>query len=596
MLLPLIRPSMPTQDDETRSVYCRMRRKILDENYDREAAEYLEQLAGSETAQLWGAPDTSLNPLASHSRQLTTPGLYGRAPTCVYPEGGEFLMGPDGLWEEAGIWARNQSLQYLTVGSGIWFRRLHLVDVGRGAQLVDRLVDPADVYVEVDEAAPMVPIVFKELRLRTSYEGREPEQFYAWDCFDISNPERPTYKVIRCDGQGDTSEDVTAQFAGQEIADGKYEWRTPEGLPFLPYVTYRAVDAGCFWPMWRRSIHRGTLRATAHWTYTGRAALFATGEHLLVSGIEGLPGAVQHGDHNQQQHVGPVNTIRVQPGTITVVEQKAQQQMSSIKIGPGVNLPNLLEFSNTYGMLLAAADGLAPDDVMRQAANPTSGAALAISDRSRREFSAQVQPFFRSSDMMAIRKAAWMANAAGHRCPDRGYSLSYHTVPLTPSEQEDLRKDLEWKRKQGQISSVDEHLALFPGKTREQAVEAIVAARVEEERIERAVKERLEEEGLEDESGSSTTSADGTGEGAAAASDTALNGAQVTSLIELVVAVTERRIPRESALAMIVRSFQVDEPTAQRMLGPAGQTFFAPTPTATPTTTPGGGTTPPAQE
>lgn len=567
-----------------------MRRKILDEDFDREAAEYLDQLAGSDTARLWGAPDTSMNPLSSHTRQLTTPGLYGRTPTAVVPDGGEVLMGPDGLWDRAGIWPRNQGLQYLTVGAGIWFRRLNLVDLGRGegAQLVDRLVDPADVYVEVDEAAPMVPVVLWELRKRTHWNGECWESFYAWDQFDLRDPEHPTYRIVRCDGVGGTSEDVTATIASPDIAAGLYEWRTPDGLPFLPYVTYRAVDTGCFWPMWRRAVHRGTMRATAHWTYTGRAALFATGEHILVSGIKALPGVTHHGDYNRDQLAAPSQSLSVQPGTITVVEQEQGQQMSSIKIGPGVNLPNLLQFSNIYNMLLAVGDGLQPADVMRQSANPTSGAALAISAESRREFSAQVLPFFRNSDLQAIRKAAWMLIAANHPCAEDGYSLSYHTVPLTPSEQEDLRKDLEWKRKEGQISSVDEHLQLFPGKTRAQAVEAIITARVEEASLEAEVQKRLDAAGLvtpetalavtPEPSGSSSSSS------ATAVQDTALNGAQVESLIAIVVAVTERKLPRDSALAMIQRSFNVDEPTAARMLGPAGTTFFAPVPEASPST------------
>lgn len=565
-----------------------MRKKLLDEDYDREAADYLEQLAGAETAALWGAPDTSLNPLASHSRQLTTPGLYGRAPSVTYPEGGEILFGEDGLWERAGIWPRNQSLQYLTVGAGIWFRRLNLVDLGRGegAQLVDRLVDPADVYVRVDEANPMVPIVLWELRKRTLYTKGEKEEFYAWDKFDLSDTASPRYTIERCDSDGGTIADVTAKFAGQQIAEGAYDWRTPEGLPFLPYVVYRAVDAGCFWPMWRRSVHRGTLRGTAHWTYTGRAALFATGEHILVSGIEELPGTTVHkGDFNRDQLATPAQSLRVQPGTITVVQQQAGQQMQSIKIGPGVNLPNLLEFANTYGMLLSAADGLQPDDVMRQAANPTSGAALAISAESRREFSAQVQPFFRMADLQAIRKAAWMLIAAGHACPEIGYSLSYHTVPLTPSEQEDLRTDLEWKRKQGQISSIDEHLALFPGKTRAQALEAIVRARVEEKRLEVELEKRLEEEGLGEEAPAAAATGAG-GEGSV--QDTALNGAQIASLIEIIVAVAERRMPRDAAVATAQRSFQVDQAEAERLLGSAGKTFFVDQTT--------GGTTPPTQE
>lgn len=52
-----------------------------------------------------------------------------------------------------------------------------------------------------------------------------------------------------------------------------------------------------------------------------------------------------------------------------------------------------------------------------------------------------------------------------------------------------------------------------------------------------------------------------------------LNGAQVTSLVELIVQVAQRQIPRDAAIAIIKLSFSVDEATAEEMLGSAGADF-----------------------
>lgn len=56
--------------------------------------------------------------------------------------------------------------------------------------------------------------------------------------------------------------------------------------------------------------------------------------------------------------------------------------------------------------------------------------------------------------------------------------------------------------------------------------------------------------------------------GVEAVQDTALNGAQVSSLIEVVRAAVAKEIPRESAIEIITLAFKVPLPKAKKMLGP----------------------------
>ncbi len=56
-------------------------------------------------------------------------------------------------------------------------------------------------------------------------------------------------------------------------------------------------------------------------------------------------------------------------------------------------------------------------------------------------------------------------------------------------------------------------------------------------------------------------------------SDTALNGAQVTALVEVVKAVANGTLPRESAVALIESAFLVDKAEAEKILGSAGNGF-----------------------
>jgi hypothetical protein len=60
------------------------------------------------------------------------------------------------------------------------------------------------------------------------------------------------------------------------------------------------------------------------------------------------------------------------------------------------------------------------------------------------------------------------------------------------------------------------------------------------------------------------------------AQDTALNGAQIASMLEVVSAVVNGLIPRDAALAIMQRAFLVDEAQANKLLGSAGAGFKPP--------------------
>jgi len=55
--------------------------------------------------------------------------------------------------------------------------------------------------------------------------------------------------------------------------------------------------------------------------------------------------------------------------------------------------------------------------------------------------------------------------------------------------------------------------------------------------------------------------------------DTALNGAQVSSMVEIVQSVAASQLPRDSAVQIIIHAFQLDQAAAERILGSAGKGF-----------------------
>jgi hypothetical protein len=64
-----------------------------------------------------------------------------------------------------------------------------------------------------------------------------------------------------------------------------------------------------------------------------------------------------------------------------------------------------------------------------------------------------------------------------------------------------------------------------------------------------------------------------------AAQDTALNGAQIASLLEIIQAVADGLIPRDAGLAIIKRAFLVDDAGAEELMGSVGQGFVSSTTT-----------------
>jgi hypothetical protein len=67
---------------------------------------------------------------------------------------------------------------------------------------------------------------------------------------------------------------------------------------------------------------------------------------------------------------------------------------------------------------------------------------------------------------------------------------------------------------------------------------------------------------------------------------TALNGAQVASMLEIVNGVAVRDLPRETGVNMLVAAFPLDVDAAEQIMGDVGNTFFVEPDTASPTVAP----------
>lgn len=500
----LVRPSMPTQADAARVELTEAVHLVLDEQWDEILNEWVEAHVGKERLAGWGPVDTSVNDLSDLCRQLSTPGLYGYRPELSHPSSkADPLIGQGGWLDVAGWAPKLQHVQYMTLGLGDYLIRPHVSD---DDELSMQLVSPHLLYTEAAPDHPDKPLALWYLRLR--YWKAAECWLFAWDVYD-TRPGQERWQVLAASdgGKGQAAfkagDDLSNIFLAKEGVefpeDGytgeAYPWRE-DGKAYLPWAVYRSVDTGRAWNhLARRGAYRGTLNSALLSTYTNQSARDATGSAVIAAGLEPITGTVQ-GVGTEAQ----ITTVILKPGAILYHQAIDGQQPFIKEVGPGANLPVLAAYSREYSTRILTRFGLSPTDVTRQSANPSSAAALVVSDRGRRDYSRQVEPLFRRADLDLISLIARMYNMLGHDLPTDGYSITYRQIPDSPQEARDKRDDLDWELDHGLKSRIEVYQERHPGASREAAVQALSRVQADELAIEaetaRLQAERAEEQAL----------------------------------------------------------------------------------------------------
>lgn len=462
---------MPTTGDQERAVAQLERMQIAQGQWEETLKDWVSEHVDPQVmAAAWGKVDTSVNVLKDTVNQLTTPGLYGRRPTVRHRTTDvEDFAGPEGLLEGAGWFTRAQRLQFLTMALGDMFVRFS----GYRGRLVYRFAYPHDIYIRVAEADPTEIVELWELRERCFAVGAEqhPTDRYTWDVYDLRDLERPTFRTYLPGGDG-LERNVTREVHGETFDGEMYPWRNLAGEASLPFVHYQDADAGQPWNhLLRAGTTRGTLNAALYSTYAGNCARHATGSNVILYGLE-MPAtqAGRGGDSSAAQ--SPF--MPVTPGSMIFLNTREGQTPGVVEVGPGVNLPDVAAYSSDYEQGQAIRIGMPGSEASRKAANPTSAAALSISNEGKREASAQVEPMFRRCDLRALGCAAMVCRLHGlGSFPESGYTIAYQQIPRTPDEEANRRERLQWELDNGLISKLDVYVQLNPGTTRDDAIVAL---------------------------------------------------------------------------------------------------------------------------
>jgi hypothetical protein len=439
-------------------------------------AQWIDAYIDKERQAQWGPPDTSVVTIADIARQLTTPGAYGAEPALTLPVGGEVVR--DAL-SDSGTWQLLQMALYCSFGVGSYVTH-HAWDADAG-RLVTRLVSPSDCWARVHPADPTRPVAMYELRAMADAAG---QHFWAWCVSSIENLDAPFKRVYRYDEKADLGlgADITREVYGATYEGADYPLRDSSNRPLLDYIVRRHRETGDLWawqPM--RGAFRGALNSMVYATLMNYAMRDASASSVIIVGVAPpMSSAMPTIDG------GSVARISIHPGQMTFLqpnpESKAQPLV--VPIGAGMALKDIGAAANQYEQSQLARFGVARDDVTRSSQNPTSGAALSISNAEKREAMKLAQPVLRRADLQMVRVVAAVLRSAGIPAPDEGYAITYAEIPLGANEMRAQSEQIDARIKRGTASRVDAYLLENPGITREQAIEALRRIRAEEMLIE----------------------------------------------------------------------------------------------------------------
>lgn len=495
-----VRPFFP-QPDQVRAEQQQARYDLLTGDWEQRAIEWNQATVEAEVLQAWGSPDTSCNTIADMTRQYTTPGLYGDAPTITHADAaGRELAGSGGKLEASGYWAMMRRVEYLAVGMGDFLVAHDVV----GKDLTHRLVRPQDVVPILHPLNPTRWAGLCELRLR--WRSDKDAWCYTWDVWDLGVwEEDATGKIVSVQREASfrvmeglptdaNAQDISNLFnlpAGG-VAGAAFRWRDLQGRPRFPYTVYR-LGSGSVWNILdKRDAMVGALNSARNWTFAGACARDATGKTVIAAGLVPLSANTKNaGTQNR------VQSVALRPGALVYHDTVEGMQPFVAEVGPGSNLPEVLAYAERYELRQAVRWGLSSTDIEKAGADQQSGAALLLTRSAKREFGEQVKPWFRTSDLEAVKTCAMLLRVNGVSThPEEGYSVDYAPIPLSQPEQVARREQIDWEVERGFKSELEAYMEMHPGITETAAMSALVQVAIQKAQLAQDIEAGLRAAGL----------------------------------------------------------------------------------------------------
>lgn len=516
--MPIVTPLAPgaiawPEHDRDRQEYQSTVYDVLRDDWDHVLRAWMEQ-SGIDPVRLdaMGQPDTSDNLLAQVTSQLTTPGRYGHRPVIRHPSGLANWLIADGGRLDQGFWAPvMQTVERHAFGSGDCLLHVEIAPSGvpvftpifaheayaeayardpstaRSVWWARRMTSPT--HVRATDGSPVTMTVFKVWELPEAPDG-EPV-FYLRAAEAVEGVVAPGQALGAAGGMTIVpGADVTAMFMPHAALVGEaYPWRYADGTPFMPIGWFRSQHTGSLWSTYaRRGAFLATLNIGDIATAIRASVRASSGQVVLSWGLTPPASLV-----SQAGSQGTRQSIALNPGDMLFLapDDAARDKLVSPNvhvINPAGNLQQQALYLDQVRSQIAANLGISSSSVTRASANPTSAAALTISDAGRREHMALTEPLYRAADLDFLRKVAALVNLWGNDpanaataatptpwtdVPETGYSIEYYGLPEDANAQRAQREADEFELSKGLVSAVDLWMRRNPGATREDAVRAL---------------------------------------------------------------------------------------------------------------------------
>ena len=447
-----------------------LRYALLHGGAEEELIEMINDMVGEAMASRWGMPATYANPIPPIAHALSRPGHYGEQPTIVGDKADAILAAMSSFWPSL------QYSEFLTVGMGSAWRYVEAVPA-------DEQIDPSMpdgttrctlqilphhvLWCTPHPRSATVPIVVRWLRIRPDDRPGSTDQIAVWDIWDVSDPAAPSYTVRRAESGGKIGRAYLSGSLDRVGLEGEtsYPWVTPSGAPYLPWSCVRRQESGDLYN-WKIGQHEPYAAGAVICSETEVAAVArqSTGKIAIIIGAQ-IEGMTTRATGN-----GVVmQVIDAQPGDILHAKLTDQGTSASVvEIGGVEHLDSLAGEANRLSMRLSTLMGISPSDATRVGSNPMSGAALHITNASKREEQRRMTPLCREADARTIRHVMWCQGE------DPGsFAVDYVVIKASPDEEREAREADEWSIDQGLESKIDVYQRRNPGLSREEAIKRL---------------------------------------------------------------------------------------------------------------------------
>lgn len=444
-------PQFPP-DEQRRVRVAWERRSFVDGCWEPLLLAHAIRQLGPVRARMMGTVDTSTCLFLNVLEQ--TCAMYDDPPTI---EGASSQAIADAL-EQGGWWTlARQHQQYV--------RGLHesTVYVGYdepGEVCTFKLVTPDEMWIEAAPTNESRPETIWWARRRTLPGDNESAWF--WDRWSIANGVG-TFGIWT----NDRAREMTSAFVDPALWSGStYPYLDDGGKPILPFALYHDRGANGLWSPWSRDsgMTTGTLQVGLLWTATVHGALRASwDQHVLMNGqVKG--SATQ----NATLMGHGVRTIPLDP---TSVLQVTGEQVGIGTWSASIDLDKAERFVRMYGNQLAVHFGIPQSDVVVESLNPSSGAALIVSQAGKRAIAKRdVVNFRRGDDQLYRVVAAVLRGRAGvSNVSAKNARTRYHGVALTIDERQKLVPTLFLEMEAKLLDRVVAYQELHPGTSLEDA-------------------------------------------------------------------------------------------------------------------------------